>query len=52
MRSEQAVLPNPCLEEEEEEEEEFIFSAQCSKGDQIKKEQMMIRIACMVHTKL
>jgi hypothetical protein len=23
MKSEQAVLPNPCLEEEEEEEEEF-----------------------------
>jgi hypothetical protein len=24
MKSEQAVLPNPCLEEEEEEEEEFV----------------------------
>jgi hypothetical protein len=23
MKSEQAVLPNPCLEEEEEEEEDF-----------------------------
>jgi hypothetical protein len=25
MKSEQAVLPNPCLEEEEEEEEEEVF---------------------------
>jgi hypothetical protein len=26
MKSEQAVLPNPCLEEEEEEEEEYLRS--------------------------
>jgi hypothetical protein len=25
MKSEQAVLPNPCLEEEEEEEEEEVY---------------------------
>jgi hypothetical protein len=27
MKSEQAVLPNPCLEEEEEEEDNLISSA-------------------------
>jgi hypothetical protein len=31
MKSEQAVLPNPCLEEEEEEEEEEDWTIQATK---------------------
>jgi hypothetical protein len=31
MKSEQAVLPNPCLEEEEEEEEEACIALKASK---------------------
>jgi hypothetical protein len=38
MKSEQAVLPNPCLEEEEEEEEEEDYSNGNSKPtDSIRK---------------
>jgi hypothetical protein len=32
MKSEQAVLPNPCLEEEEEEEEEVYYSYRVFEG--------------------
>jgi hypothetical protein len=33
MKSEQAVLPNPCLEEEEEEEEEAYISLSTQSGN-------------------